>query len=360
MSPILHGGNIWRHAARLGCEPCEILDMSSNVNPFGPMPDLIHFLKDRLADITALPEPHAHTMVAAAAGFYDISSNRILAGNGTTQWIHTFGPALGLKNVLIASPTYGEYANSCRAHGIAFSEFKYREDEGFLLDPERFSQALHGFDAAFICNPNNPTGALTPRAQLKAIFVRHPETLFIVDESYLPFCDNAETDSFVRSDLKNVLTLQSMSKIFRIPGLRIGLVTGHPDLIERLSPHDLPWSVNAIAQAAVRYIMERPEESRRFMSETRQRLAEERQWLNGQLTHKTALKVFPSVTSFVMVRLPVGHNAQTVAERLLSHRILIRNCDNFSGLDERFIRISLKDRDSNRQLVSRLEAMFSI
>lgn len=359
MSAVLHGGDIWRHAARLGCRPSEILDMSSNVNPFGPMPGLVSFLKDRLGDITALPEPHASTAVTAAAKFYGVAPGRMLAGNGTTQWIHAFGPAFGLKNVLITCPTYGEYAHSCRAHGIAFSEFTLRRETDFTLDPDRLSAALSGFDAAFICNPNNPTGVLTPRDRLEPLFERHPETLFVVDESYLPFCDTAEADSFVRSERKNVLVLQSMSKIFRIPGLRIGLVVGNRELIERLSPHDLPWSVNAIAQAAVRYLMERPDPSRRFMAETRQRLTAERDWLTRRLVRETTLEVFPSVTSFVMVRLPEGNRAADVADRLLSHRILVRNCDNFSGLDNSFIRISLKDRASNRRLAERLESMFS-
>ncbi|MCX5883287.1 MAG: hypothetical protein NTU74_16275 [Deltaproteobacteria bacterium] len=82
-----HGGNIFDKAKELGCEPMDILDMSSNVNPLGPMPGLMAHLHEHLDRIIALPEAGAGGIIQAFSSHHDIDSKKVLAGNGTTQLI---------------------------------------------------------------------------------------------------------------------------------------------------------------------------------------------------------------------------------------------------------------------------------
>jgi threonine-phosphate decarboxylase len=345
-----HGGNIGEVARQIGCRPSEIIDMSSNVNPLGPPPGLLAHLRQHLEAILALPEVDSGQMVKAFARRHDLPADAVLAGNGTTQLIYALPRALDTRRALILGPTYADYADACRMQGIAPAFCMAREAERFQPDLELLVKAAADADTVFVCNPNNPTGTLIPSAELERCCRRHPAVRFIIDESYLPFAPPAAAKSLMGCGLQNVVVLNSMSKIFRIPGLRIGFAVSGPGTIDRLRQLALPWSVNSLAQAAVQYLMARPAETDAFVAETRQHLEAEKSAFKRALGTAAHLQPYPSATSFILIRLEGGLTAAAVRRRLARRRILIRDCANFEGLSERFIRISLKERETNRHL----------
>jgi threonine-phosphate decarboxylase len=153
----------------------------------------------------------------------------------------------------------------------------------------------------------------------------------------------------IGSNLPNVMVLNSMSKGFRIPGLRIGFVKAPEPFMQALAAFSLPWSVNSLAQAAVQWLMDRPERVEPFLSSTRYLIEKEKRRIEEQIHQKTVARCFPSATSFILMRLPDRLNAQTVWQHMADHRILIRDCANFTGLSDAFIRISLKTEAENRR-----------
>lgn len=352
-----HGGDIHAAALKLRCSPREIIDMSSNVNPLGPPPGLMAELRRRLTAITRLPPARADGAVDRFAAYYGIDSRRVLAGNGTTEWIYTLPQAVGAACALILGPTYSDYADACRMHGLDHEMLPADAQTAFNPDLERLENQLNGRELVFVCNPNNPTGGLIQRDRLETLCCRHPQTTFVIDESYLPFAGNVANQSMIHCAAPNVLVLNSMSKFFKIPGLRIGFIVAHVDTIARLRHYVRPWTVNALAQAAVEYLMTQPETLQRFTLESLEMLATERELFSRRLADTTVV-VFPSVTSFVLLKLPEHLDARLVQERLLSERILVRNCANFSGLSSQFIRVSLKTAALNR-LVAELMAALS-
>lgn len=346
-----HGGNIFDKAKEWNCDPMDILDMSSNVNPLGPLPGLMTHLHEGLERIIALPEAGAGSIIRAFSGRHGIDPDRVLAGNGTTQLIYTLPVALKIRQALILGPTYSDYADACRMHGVDFRFALSGEKESFCHDPDAID--VGSCDAVFICNPNNPTGTLIPSEAIESLCRRHPHIRFIIDESYLPFVPEGEAKSLIRSDLANIIILNSMSKIFRIPGLRIGFVAAHPDTAKKIRHFMQPWSVNTLAQAAVNYLMTRNRDVSELIEKTRAYLAEERQFVMTGLETAPGIRLFPSTTSFILAKLD-RLDAEAVSRQLLSYRILIRNCGNFQGLSGQFIRISLKTRDVNQLLTDRL------
>ena len=344
-----HGGNIYQLAQRLQCRPSDISDMSANVNPLGPMPALLDHLRDGISAIAALPEVDAGGIVAAFSRFYDIDPRQVMAGNGSTELIYLIPRALGVKKALVVSPTYSDYRDACTMNQVACDHWICREEDDFVPDMQAIRKAATTADLVFICNPNNPTGALVARQNVDALCRSLPETLFVVDESYLPFAPAPADATMINSDLSNVMVLNSMSKAFRIPGLRIGFVKAPEPLIQAFAPLALPWSVNSLAQAAVQWLMERPEAVESFLSSTRHMLEKEKDRIEERIHKKTGARCFPSTTSFVLIQLPEGLKAQTVWRRMAENRILIRDCSNFTGLSDAFIRISLKSEAENRR-----------
>ncbi len=344
-----HGGNIYQLAERLKCRPSDISDMSANVNPLGPMPALIEHLQAGISAIAALPEVDAGGIVAAFSRFYGIDPRLVMAGNGTTELIYLIPRALEVKKALVVGPTYSDYRDACAVNQVACDHLICREEDDFVPDMQAIRRMAAAADLVFLCNPNNPTGALVARPDIDALCRSLPDTRFVVDESYLPFAPAPADATMIGSDLPNVMVLNSMSKAFRIPGLRIGFVKAPEPLMQALAPLALPWSVNSLAQAAVQWLMDRPERVEPFLSATRHMLEKEKSRIEEYIHRKSGARCFPSATSFILIRLPDGLNAQKMWRHMADNRILIRDCTNFTGLSDAYIRISLKSEAENRR-----------
>ncbi len=349
---IGHGGDIHGLAEQLGCDPTAITDMSSNVNPLGPPPGLRDHLQASLEQIHWLPEVDAHTATAAFADWHGVKPQQVLAANGTTQLIYTLPQALECRNALILGPTYADYADACRMHGVSFDYLFAKPENGFFPDLEGLDRNAANHDIVFICNPNNPTGRLIPADSLIALCQAHLRTFFVVDESYLPFAPHSQ--SLMTAELDNLLVLNSMSKIFRVPGLRIGFLKAAKPVIARFMRYFLPWSVNALAQAAVCFLARQRESMAEFVKTSQRFLQKERTAFVDAFSDSPGICFFPSTTSFLLARVSQPLEAGTVCQALARQGILIRNCANFTGLSERYIRISLKTAQANQGLAKLL------
>ena len=349
-----HGGNIYALAQRLECAPSDIIDMSSNVNPLDPLPGLVEFIINNISAITALPQVDAKSAVQAFSARYNINPEHVIAGNGTTQFIYAIPQVLETKRALILGPTYADYADACSMHNVRYDYMMAEESFDFKLDVDAVIEQIEDHDTIFICNPNNPTGALMLKADLERLCRFHPDTNFVIDESYLPFVYDSGQLSMLPCRLPNVLVLNSMSKIFRIPGLRIGFLIASGQNIEKFRPFQLPWNVNSVAQTAVDYLMKHTDETDAFIDKTLLFLEDERKYMADALENVDGIKLFPSKTSFLLAKLDEKITADMLCDHLAVDRILIRNCANFWGLSEHFIRISLKTTDINRMLADKI------
>lgn len=349
-----HGGNRIELARQLGCPPQEIIDMSSNINPLGPPPGLIRYLKEQIDAVGKFPEVDSREITAQFANQSRIDPDRVLAGNGTTQFIYALPQALGISSALIAAPTYSDYADACRLNHVKTTFVIAEESRNFQPNLEEIKKYLGEVDSVFICNPNNPTGTLIPADDLRALCQAYPDTIFIVDESYLSFIPGAEDKSIRRQDLDNLLVLISISKIFAIPGLRIGFVVSSPERTKQLKRFLQPWSVNSLAQMATGYLMIRKDEVNAFIEKTNRLIISERNRFAAELEDIPDIILYPSAANFFVARLQNHLYAAEVCSRLAKHKILVRNCDNFYGLSNRHIRISLKLPEQNRMLLQRL------
>lgn len=352
-----HGGNIYEMARRLGCAPSEVIEMSSNINPLGPPPGLVNYLEKNIDTITNLPEVDSKEIIKIFAKRFDLNPKCILAGNGTTQFIFSIPRVLETKGALVLGPTYADYADACRMHNVRLASVMAKESDNFRPNISRLIKSIDSEDTVFICNPNNPTGSLIPKDELEWLCRSHPDTNFIVDESYLPFVNLGEKESMINSGLANVIVLISISKIFTIPGLRIGFVISRTETIKKFRRNLLPWSVNSLAQAAGRYLAAQGTEVGLFIRKTRIFFEDRRKEFKKYFEHIPEIQLIPGSTPFILIKLPDFLSAGSVCAQLERDKILIRDCTNFQGLSDQFIRISLKTRQENLTLAEKLLSM---
>ena len=198
---------------------------------------------------------------------------------------------------------------------------------------------------------------MLPYSRLHHLCSACPRTIFIIDESYMPFVSDSDQQSMIHSGLDNVLVLLSISKIFGIPGLRIGFIIGAKRHIRQFRKDLLPWSVGSLAHESIRYLSDQKDSVEAFIQKTRVHLASRRQELYEAFKTAPEFKTYLSQTPFVFIRLPAQLTPACAWQSLAGERVLIRNCDNFEGLAGGFIRISPKSSEANRRVCEKLMAL---
>jgi threonine-phosphate decarboxylase len=344
-----HGGDILSMAKRLGCGVSDLVDLSSNLTPLGMPPGLRETLVARLGEISFLPESGSETLVHLFAGKYGCSPQQVLAGNGTTEFIYAVPASVPSKRALVVAPTYGDYQPASLWAGLEVGFFNLKADEDFALDFNRLSARLTGGELVFLCNPNNPTGRVVASRVLLDFILAHPATEFLIDESYLPFVDEPTLAGFPLPG--NLFLLCSSSKIYGIPGLRLGFLVANEEKMARFATHRKPWGVNRMAQVAGEYLLEHGDG---YVRSVRDYLVRVRPDFVARLAALPGVRVIPGSANFILCRLEGSMTAAQLRDGMLAQRIMIRDCSNFTGLDAHYFRVSLQTEDRNERCLAAL------
>lgn len=341
---MTHGGNLRLLAQQSGKQERDILDFSANINPLGPPEWLRPLIASRIHTLLHYPDPDSLSLVQAAASRYGVSTDEVLVGNGSSEILYLLPRVLGNKCV-IPVPSYIDYAHSCRIAGKEIIFLPQKEEYGFVLNLESLSSVLRGGELVMIGQPNNPTGTACNADEIRLLAARHPSTAFIVDEAFADFMEDA--DSLTRNRPANVIVLLSLTKIFAIPGLRLGCAVADSAIIDRLRELQPPWSVNALAQAVGTAALQDLDYVRRTQAYVRA----QRELLIRELHALDWLTVYPGCANFLLAKIDRRDlDAPALATKLLSDGVAIRVCDNFEGLDSRFFRIAVRREEENLRL----------
>ncbi len=343
-----HGGEIYHLAKELGVSPEEISDHSSNVSPLPPPKGLYSLLRAHLSEIEYLPEVDSFSFRKALAQRFSLSEDCFLPSSGTTEWIFALPRVFSPRKALILGPTYGDYADALHQMRVPFEYFLTSSENGFRWAPEDLEGHLSGVEMVFICNPNNPTGVYLLPESLLSLVKAYPRTIFVVDESYVDF--HPEGQSLLEFDLpSNLVVLYSFSKIYRLPGLRLGLCAAGEPLAVRLWQVQLPWAVNRLAQVAGSWLLEQ----RDHVQAVKEFVLRERARLLPELEKLPGVRLFPGEIHFFLLRL--DRPAQEIWEKLLrDYLILVREASNFTGLGPHFLRMALRSETENNRLLQAL------
>ncbi|HEY6873824.1 MAG TPA: threonine-phosphate decarboxylase CobD [Geobacteraceae bacterium] len=347
-----HGGNVFAVARALGVQPEAILDFSASINPLGPPPgvrDAVAAAFDRLGHY---PDSGCTELTAALARRHGVGQENVCVANGSTELIFLLPRLVAKGRALLVSPTFSEYAVALRQAGWECDRFVLPHDDSFPLRLDLLREDLaKGYALLFLCNPGNPTGRLYGREEVAALLAlcREAGTLLVLDEAFMDFCEEGSAKDLVVASGAGVV-LRSMTKFYAMPGLRLGCALAAAPLAERLMALRPPWSVGTLAQAAGIAALADGGHGARTLG----CVAAERAVLLEGLAGLPGVRVYPGAANYLLVRLTNGMTAASLQERLLPERILIRDCANFAGLDERFFRVAVRSREENGRLLAAL------
>ena len=355
----VHGSIRPAELRALGLDPSQVLDFSASISPLGTPEGLWDAL--RQVDLTTYPDPENLALREALAAQLNVSPQRILVGNGSTEIIHLLARAYltppsgaASETALLLTPTYGEYLGACRlARANIFNcnaRFTPELPQVFSwdLDEIRRHIVLQRAGLTFVCNPNNPTGVYFPEDDIRLLADAAGEAggLLVLDEAYVNFVTEP-WDSLPLADAGPVVALRSMTKDYALTGLRLGYAVAHEETIARLASFQPDWSVNSLAQAAGLCALA----DDGYLERARDAVNRSKQLLVDRLT-ASGYTVLPSAANFLLVE--VG-NGTMMREQLLRHGLVVRDCGSF-GLPQ-CIRIGIRAESDCQRLAEAMAGL---
>lgn len=341
---FFHGGDIYRNKIEY--------DFSANINPLG-MPEGCEKAVERaVAHIGEYPDYQGAALCEVIAKAEGVKREQVIPGNGAAELIYALCHAIGVKKGVSAAPAFTEYENAVIAAGGKMLFWNLHEDTGFQLDGQvdAFLDMIGGdTDLIFLCNPNNPTGVTVSKGPLEMIAEECGKNgvYLCVDECFLPFLEQEEryTMKHELEKYPHVIVLRAFTKIYGMPGLRLGYaLSGNPWLTERLWRCLPPWNTSIIAQAAGIEAMG----DKAFIKRTQELIKKEKQFLIKELQNGLTEKIYPSLANFIFFR-----SRADLKERLLEKKILIRDCSNYRNLEAGYFRIAVRGHLENQELIRR-------
>ena len=354
---FIHGGNIYDFAKKFNLSISDIIDASASIVPFS-LPD---FLKDELyieikrESFRYYPERNLNTLKEAIARFHNITPNCIMPGNGASELITWVGfEAAKYKLNCLPIPGFVDYerALNCWKAKYIFEELPKNNfkniKQPFPIQPK--------CDVLWITNPHNPTGQLWDRKSLEVLLEKH--SLVICDEAFLSITPNGENESLIplTNKFDNLIVIRSLTKLFSIPGLRLGYIISSPKICQNLNNLRDPWPVNSFAIQAGIKLLGSKEEYKKWIKKIHKWINIEKKWLTDELKKISQIKVHESSANFFLIE---GKDSLSESINYLSRKkILIRECSSFRFLDDKWARISLQTHKQNQIIALELYKFF--
>ncbi len=350
-SPIQHGGNQYgvRRRLRLGDRP--LLDFSVSLNPLGPPRAAVEAARKAIDRAHEYPEPGCPRLTERLARRHGVPVDHVVVGAGTSELISLI--AQSLREALrmhaqdlgdpkmplshLVEPIYSEYRRASTLNELrteAWSRHALAWSVDFL---PRSARGIY-----WTGNPVSPLGHAWERDRLLARVDDSQDLLVVVDEAYLPFFpDEAErTVTTAAASRKNLLVLRSVTKIYDMPGLRVGYAVASADMVHRIRQFQNPWSVDSASEAALLAALDDDE----YLERTVELIGAQAAWLTDRLWEIPGLrpvwpernrpKSAPPRPNWVLVSLTdTAWTSVQLHEALARRGILARECSNFHGLE---------------------------
>lgn len=349
MKNSTHGGNIYKKAKELGISEHQILDYSANISPLGIPSHIKKAMVDAIEGTINYPDPDC-TALREAIGRQDgVELDCVTCGNGGADLLYRLAFGLKPKKVLLPVPAFVEYEEAMTAAG---ARMVYETmDEDFHIREDMTERITEDTDLVILCNPNNPTGLLTPRRQVLAVLERAKEMhcRVLVDECFLEICREEEQYT-VKSYLKeypNLMILKSFTKLYAIPGVRLGyLLCADREVIAQVNRAGQAWSVSHIAQCAGVAALSHPEYKAAVIDAVEKELI----YMKKEMAN-LPLTLYDGRANYLFFRTP---GVTDLDRRLESRGIMIRNCSNYVNLGNDYWRIAVKTHEENVILLQEL------
>ncbi len=316
----------------------------------GPSPGVLKTIKNHLHTIPIYPDPESLILRRDLQNYTKIPISQIVVGNGATEIIYNFCKSFfsSKTTVLIPIPTFGEYEAAAKLAGAKIKFFKTMD---LKKDFNKFISKFPSNGCIFICNPNNPTGNLISKNILKKIIInaKKKNTIVFLDECFIELVPGYDESMIgLIKNFDNLFILRSLTKSYGLAGIRIGYGIGTKKMISILNKIKIPWNVSGFAQLAASAAIKTPN----YLSKAKKIIQTESKFLKENISKLEDFYCYDSFTNFILIKSKLS--SSHLQKKLLKKKILVRDCGNFRGLNNYYIRVAVKTRKENLKLLRAL------
>jgi histidinol-phosphate aminotransferase len=320
--PVLRE-SAWARAwpAPRGYIPGGPVRLDSNENAYGPSAKAMEAIQGNLDSANRYPKGEYEALVAAIAARHNVKPEQVVLGCGSSENLRMAAAAyLGPGKVLLyANPTFESIVRHAKDEGAQTAALpltsKYAHDLDGMLDRAQGAAGL-----VYLCNPNNPTATLTPRADLEAFLRRLPPSFkVLMDEAYHHFVvDNPAYTSFLDKpvDDDRLIVTRTFSKIYGLAGIRIGYAISSLETAKQLATERMGFAITVLTARAALAAWNDTDAVRTGAA----RNAQDRQEFYRQAKSRN-VPFIPSDTNFLMVY--TGRPAEAVIDHFKRNNVLI-------------------------------------
>lgn len=350
MENLVHGGDWAGYRAQFGRDA---LDFSANVSPLGLPEGVAKAITAALPTADRYPDPLCRELRAKLALHEGVPADHILCGNGAADLIFRLVWAKKPRRALVTAPTFAEYAAALETVGCTVERFILQAADDFAV-PETFLSAIDDrVDLVFLCQPNNPTGQLTPPDFVARILQRCTAcgALLVLDECFLDFLpDHVQLTAKPLLGSGDLLILKAFTKLYGMAGVRLGYaLSADTALLDAMQHTGQPWAVSSLAQAAGLAALDETA----YVEQVRALIAAQRPLLASGL-RALGLRVLDGRANYLLFQGP-----ETLGETLRQKGVVLRSCANYPGLDGSWYRTAVRTAAENERLLQTLSEVFS-
>lgn len=331
-----------------------LIKLDAMENPYQLSEELRAELRVKLseADLNRYPDPSASRLRNKLKQVMQVPEDKsIVLGNGSDELIQILAMAVAEDDVCLMSfdPGFVMYKMIADFVGINYAGVALRED--FSLDMEKTRQAINEHRPAiiFIAYPNNPSANCYNENEIEEIIAMAPG-MVVLDEAYHPFAQRSFMQRLTEFD--NLLVMRTVSKM-GLAGLRLGLLCGHPDIINEIDKIRLPYNINVLTQISAEFVLENIDE----LDQQAKKIRDERELLSEAMKAISGLEVFPSQANFILFRVLGGDknsSANDVFDSIKQAGVLIKNMKADEGLLKNCLRVTVGTAEENKAFVAAL------
>lgn len=342
-----------KNALRL--EQYDTVLYNANLNPMGVPESAKKALKDNIDSIIRYPNDYYSNLKGAIAEYAGCKESRLILGNGSIDLLRLFIVLTAPKKALILSPCSTEYERSLKLFGCEVDRYELSEENDYALDIMDFAKSLDSsYDLIILGNPNNPTSQIIDREDIDTLaeVCEALETFLLIDEMYIEFTEQYEqlTSVPLIEQRPNLGVMRSVSKFFAVPGLRLSyLITANDELLSNAKTNSTPNNISTLTAAACTEMLK----DKKYIEESRSQIFTERNLIISAMTPCKNVKLYKPYANFVLVKLLKDDvNAADIAEKCKLKGLIIRCCDDFEGLSDKYIRFCFMNPSQNDMLVN--------
>ena len=331
----------------LRIEQYETVRYDINCNPLGVPDSVTRAIMENISAVGHYPDTYYEPLRNAIASYACCAPEHLVLGSGSSDLLRLFVALLAPKKALLPIPSATDYEHVLSVYGC--------ETDFYDLDMDDFITHLSDtYDIVILGNPNNPTSQLISKADIEKLAAACKELgiALLLDEMYIEFTENYERNTAISlvNTYDNLIILRSVSKFFSVPGLRLAYaIMNNETNMTIINMTATPNSISCLTAAACTAMLE----DAAYIHESHSRIFTERNLIYSAMNTNKNLRLFKPSANFALMQIL---KEDVTAKSLLAHcnlkGIVLRNCENFHGLDSHFVRFSIMNPMQNDLMVN--------